>query len=201
MEYFGYILAVLGILVSVYYGHKAQKLQDEKRRLSWADVQASSNDLVGKMLKDDFVPDLIFTPGLKGATFANLVQQELRCTVPVYVGVTREKSKVNELSIADYEVIVTSKWNVYIPRALSNVITQGKANTLKMLVVDDLVVSGDFLQEFSKLALTWGIEYQNLKSMSIVASKVAFTTQKGPSYYWMEIADTESIYFPWGKAK
>lgn len=188
------ITTLLGFGATIYYGRKAIKLENKRKKIEWTDLQSSSNDLGNKLKKDKFSPDLIFTPGLKGATFVNLLQNELKTNTPVYVGVSYWKQENNGVLKEDnFEYIETNKWYVAIPK---NLLDQSEK---KILIVDDFVMSGDFLDRLKKLLLNAGFKANNIKSMSVVTTSIAVGNLKAPDYYWFETPDL-NFYFPWGKA-
>ena len=69
-----------------------------------------------------------------------------------------------------------------------------------VLIVDDLVMSGDFLHTIKQRLCTSGFNKKNIRFISIVTTDVAISTKKSPDYYWKKITADE-CYFPWGKAK
>lgn len=202
-------------IATIYYGRKAvksevareqlekvknelQKSKDEleksRKKLDWTDLQSCANDM-GLRLKKEFVPELIFTPSLRGATFANLIVNEFDKNIPVIVGISSWKEDDDVLEqLPNHETIKTTKWFVHVP----GLITDFKDK--KVLVVDDFVISGDFLLSIKKLLLRLGFQEDNIRTLSIVTTKVAEETFKAPDYYWYPINDT-NFYFPWGKAK
>lgn len=216
-----WISVILGVAslgfgcATIYYGRKADKseaareqlervrdelqeskdeLEKSRKKLDWTDLQSCANDL-GSRLKKEFIPELIFTPSLRGATFANLIVSEFNINVPVFVGIScwREEEDALE-NIPEHETLKTTKWIVHVPCVITNFIDK------RILIVDDFVISGDFLISIKQLLLSWGFQEDNIRTLSIVTTKVAEETYKAPDYYWYPIYDT-NFYFPWGKAK
>jgi len=189
------IVTVISLVATIYFGRKAIKLQKIRKRFEWSDIQSSANDLGSRIKRDRFNPDLIFTPGLKGGTFVNLLINELSKPTPVYVGISFWKAGVLEQTeISDYDIIETNKWYVSIPKSLL------KQKDKKILIVDDFVMSGDFLFKLVELLVLNGFKKDNIRSVSIITTKIAIQNHKSPDYYWFESFDTD-FYFPWGKAK
>jgi hypoxanthine phosphoribosyltransferase len=190
----GVLLGALGVGATVYYARKANVANRSKRRLDWVDIQTAANDL-GRKIKNDFTPTVIVTPGLTGATFANLLSSEFTGQPPVYVGIRVWKGETSyDVLGDDVFAIETKKWNVYIPKA------PARYPDGEILIIDDFVMSGDFLEELRKRLIEGGVPPGRVRSASIVATRVAIRNHKAPDYHWW-IADDDDFYFPWGKAR
>jgi hypoxanthine phosphoribosyltransferase len=190
----GLLIGGVGVLLTIYYARKAEELNRKRKRLEWSDIQAAANDL-GQRIKRDFSPAVIITPGLTGATFANLLSEEFSGQPPVFVG-TRTWKESPHSTIPDRGVfeIETMKWFVTIPEAVFEYCNG------TVLVVDDFVMSGDFLETLKRKLMTFGFRSDQIKSAAIAATKVAIKNHKSPDYYWW-IADDDDFFFPWGKAR
>ena len=77
-------------MLTAYYGNKSIRLEKAKKKLEWQDLQSSAVDL-GNKIKREFVPDIVFTPGLRGATFVSLLIGEFNGEIPVFVGISLNK--------------------------------------------------------------------------------------------------------------
>jgi hypoxanthine phosphoribosyltransferase len=127
----GFAVGLVGIVLTIYYARRSERFNMLRKRLEWPDLQAAANDLAHR-IKRDFVPVAIVTPGLRGATFANLLAAEFVDQPPVYVGVSTWKEDApNKPMLGDSFQIDTKKWYVEIPKAISRY-THGT-----ILVVDD----------------------------------------------------------------
>ncbi|MBC9812389.1 hypothetical protein H9Y05_07870 [Crocinitomicaceae bacterium CZZ-1] len=189
------IITIISFGLTIYYGRKSSKLEKSRKKLDWTDLQSCANDLGNRMKKDNFTPDVIFTPGLKGATFVNLLVNEINNQVPVFVGISYWKESFNDEELIDeHELIETNKWYVSIPKLML------KQKNKKVLIVDDFVMSGDFTSKLVQLLIENGFKEKNIKTMSVVTTKVAIGNHKEPTYHWLDIPDS-NFYFPWGKAK
>lgn len=192
MTVFFVVTTILGIALTTYFGIKSVRLERTKKSLDWADLQAAASDLGAEVRR--FHPEVIFSPGLRGATFANLLL-DASGEVPVFVGVsTWKESAVGIKQIAGYVAIETKKWFVHVPEALFTVANQ------RLLVVDDFAMSGDFLEKLRELCISRGFKPESIKTLAIVTTKVAKDNHKAPDYCWMQTPDS-SFYFPWGKAR
>jgi len=189
-------IGVLGVIATIYFALKAQASNHARRRLEWADLQSAATDL-GRRIRREFNPVALITPGLTGATFANLLADEFHGQPPVYVGVRVWKGDpVDSPSILadDSFILETQKWTVTIPKAPVR-IPKGI-----VLIVDDFVMSGDFLNNLKEVFESAGLDSSRVRSAAIAATKVAIANHKAPDYFWWT-ADDDNFYFPWGKAR
>jgi len=190
----GLLLGITGIGATAYFARKAREESRERRRLEWADLEAAANDL-GKCIKRDVKPVAIVTPGLCGATFANLLADHLPDQPPVFVGISVWKDDPHgSVQFDDTIRIETGKWLVFIPCAITRY-TEGD-----ILILDDFVMSGDFLERLRAALISAGIKEGNIHSVAIAATGVAIKSHKAPDYHWWT-AESDDFYFPWGKAR
>ncbi|MBE0670104.1 MAG: hypothetical protein IH588_05920 [Anaerolineales bacterium] len=196
LDYFFIITTVIGIVLTIYYGKKSLELEKSKKKLEFSDFLSCANDLGAKIKqKKGFRPDLVFTPGLRGGTFAHLLLKEFDYDLPVFVGVSSWKSdKGSKNHINGFFLIETSKWFMHVPESTLD------WKDKKMLIVDDFAMSGDFLAKAKDFFISHGFREENIKTLCIVTTKVAIKNHKSPDYYWMETLD-DNFYFPWGKAR
>ena len=171
-----------------------ERLNLLRKRLEWADVQAAATD-VARRITRDCTPVALITPGLTGATFANLLVEGLPGQPPVFVGTSTWKDATHGTVVAgDSFEFETNKWLVTVPRA--PLLYAGGT----LLIVDAFVMSGDFLEKLRTRLVEEGVDPARIKSASIAVTKVAIKNKKAPDYYWWEAAD-DDFYFPWGKAR
>jgi hypoxanthine phosphoribosyltransferase len=190
----GLILGIAGIAATVFFERKSAKSERLRKRLEWADVQAAANDLA-QQIKRDCTPAAIVTPGTRGATFANLLASEFVGQPPVYVGISTWKDAEHaEILADDWFELQTKKWIVRIPKTPSLY----KEGTI--LIVDDFVMSGDFLDLLKTTFAGTDLSADRIRSVSIAATKVAVKNHKAPDYYWW-LAENDDFFFPWGKAR
>lgn len=186
------VATVISLIFTIYYGRRAKKLESERKSLRYEDLQSAANDLAEKINRE-FAPDAVFTPGLRGATIANLLVPELSKEVPVFVGISSWKHGAAASSILAHSVLETNKWLVYVPDVLLS------GGFKKLLVVDDFVMSGDFLERVVGL-LSANVPGAEIRAVSIVTTSVAIKNHKAPNYFWMQTTD-DTFYFPWGRAR
>jgi hypoxanthine phosphoribosyltransferase len=192
----GLVIGLAGVLLTIFYARKAERLNSIRKRLDWSDLQAAASDLSQK-IRADFTPAAVVTPGLTGATFANLLVTDLPNQPPVYVGIRTWKEAAHSAGYTSGSFrIETKKWIVEIPASVSALIeSQGD-----ILIVDDFAMSGDFLEMLRTELVAAGFRKEQIHSCSLAVTKVAIKNHKAPDYYWW-IADDDDFYFPWGKAR
>ena len=190
------LISVVGTLSTIHYGRKSYALEQSRRKLDWDEFQASAQDLARQVVQTKFQPDVLYTPGLPGATFANLLRQQLPGCPPVFVGLNVWKAAAGSQpsAISGFWVLETSKWFVYVPEELAS----GKYE--RILIVDSFALSGDFLRTVKEKLVERGVLREQIKTLAVVTTKVALESFKGPDLFWMEVPDS-SFYFPWGKAQ
>ena len=176
------------------------RLDKEKRTFNWEDLQNAAKDLSRSMKDDNFIPDLIFAPGATGGIIAHLLEDCLSEIVPVIVGTsiyradvisTEETKRVMELK--KYYELKHVRWYYYIPEMVFY------NKNAKILIVDDLAMTGTFLNEMKQLFVEKG--FTNIvKSACMVTTTVAQANGWAPDYQWKTLESAE-FYFPWGKAR
>lgn len=196
-EIFNAVSFIVGTTLSAYgiwQTHKGNKMQKASKTIDWEQIQVASKAL-SKSIKKEILPDAIICPGQKGGIFAQLLLEELDLVIPIYTGfILKNTADVDNSLSENYIKLSTTKWNVYLPKCIEHL--QGK----NVLIVDDYVMSGDFLQQLKAYLLTNGVAETQLMSCSVATTDVAISTNKSPDLFW-KIADAKECYFPWGKAK
>lgn len=197
MTYISFIIGIVGTILSavgIGLTVRSNKKTREAKTIDWSQMQTASKH-ISKLLKRNFIPDFIITPGQKGGIFAQLIMDNLEIMFPIYTGYIFDKNtKINSTQNNDCIIIETSKWNVYLPNYIKHTVD------MKVLIVDDLVMSGDFLISLKKSLISFGYKNENIKSCSIATTSVAKNTNKSPDFFW-KIVDADDCYFPWGKAR
>lgn len=190
----GLLTGFLGICITIYYARKADASDRRRKRLDWPDVQSAARDLT-RRIKADFSPAAILTPGLSGATLANLMAFDFSEQPPVYVGIrTWKDDPYQPFRWENAYEIETKKWLVWIPKP-PELEKEGP-----ILIVDDFAMSGDFLDQLKNLMVADGVNPNRIRSATIAVTKVAVKNRKAPDYWWWQ-ADDDDFFFPWGRAK
>ncbi|MBG1265239.1 hypothetical protein [Nostoc sp. WHI] len=190
----GMILLLLAVVYIIYSKPGNLSNERDKAILGWVDLEAASEDLASR-IKREFHTELIITPGLRGGIFSELLKDKIDYNLPTFVGISIWKQeRQSDLNLADFLLIETNKWNVYIPKSIF------RYDNRKVLIVDDFAISGDFLYNLKQLLLSQGFLPQNVKSACILTTKLAVKNHKAPDYYWRQV-DRIDVYFPWGRAR
>lgn len=188
------LLTFAGLGFTIHYGRKASALEKARKQFDWTDLQACMSDLASAS-KKEFIPDVVFTPGLRGATLTNLLLSEFDGNIPAYVGISFWRESLDAPSeLSETERIDTKKWYVHVPLSLTSY------KDKKLLVVDDFAMSGDFLDSLRIVLQGMGFQSNNVKTMCAVTTTIAIQNKKAPDYWWFASENTD-FYFPWGKAR
>jgi hypoxanthine phosphoribosyltransferase len=202
----GFAVGVLGVGLTILFAVRAERSQKQldiltglRKRLDWPEIQSAAHDLARDISAAGIVPTAIITPGLSGATFANLIEATLAKPAPVYVGIRIWKDgkaiQTPDIDLeSSYIEIETSKWRVLMPRLAH------PDNEECVLIVDDFVMSGDFLFKLREALIESGVEARAIHSASIVTTQIAQHAHKAPDFSWF-ISPDDNFYFPWGKAR
>jgi hypoxanthine phosphoribosyltransferase len=203
------ILTVLGFGLTIYYGRQSAKsetklqelhneflhLERQKHSIDFQDILACANELKNELSMSGFEPDIIFAPGLRGATFANVLEDEFRKdSLPVIVGISTWTNFDCFKDISGYKILTTKRWQLLIPNILFAICDK------RLLIVDDFAMTGDFLSILKSELISTGYKEENIKSVTIATTTVAIENKTAPDFYWHEPADS-NFFFPWGKAK
>lgn len=185
----GPVLSVVGFYMTI----KGVQAQKQAKSIDWSQMHSAAKSLCKDIKK--YKPDIIICPGQKGGIFAQLIVDNLELSIPIYTGFMVTVSENIDSSMTDnYFNIDTTKWHVFLPLSIKKTINS------KVLIVDDYVMSGDFLFKLKDKLIEFGYDGNRIRSCSIVTTNVAKLAKKAPNYYW-KIVDAEECYFPWGKAK
>jgi hypoxanthine phosphoribosyltransferase len=186
-------LGIAGVLGTVYYGRKSLLLEKRLTRFDWADVVTGVRYLVGRTeaLRKT---DLILSLSGPGSIVSNLLITQSHRYVPLYIGVSvRNDQAVPYCLPQEWQTIRTTKWTSYVPAEVF------RHTDRRVLICDDVAISGDTLMALVELLLAHGFKRANIRTAVLFATDVAIAARKGPDLYWMKISDGE-FYLPWGNA-
>lgn len=188
----GTAAGVWGVILTINSNKKNKKL----KAVTWSDIHSATKFFWKNLKKQNFKPDFIISPGPKGGIIAQLIEDFYDDEIPILSGFL-ERKKPKSINVENDLIISTSKWNVHMPISLN---TFEKKDEIKLLIVDDFAMSGDFLYSFKDKLVELGYLEENIFSCVVAVTKVALDANKRPSYYW-KIVDDKEFYFPWGKAE
>lgn len=188
------IISIIGVILTIYFGYRSLKAEKKLKTMDWAEVIIAMNQLLKRMKRDKFVPDLIVTPGARGAILAELLLGYFSHDIPVYTGISIISSVRKISCINGYEKINSLKnWDIFIPKSVF------ESNNFKILIVDDFTITGTFPENIKKLFIEKGFSETNIKTMYVVITSAAKASFRTPDYFY-KIVDNDDYYFPWGKA-
>lgn len=198
----GLVGTALGTIGTIHYGKKSSRLEREKRRLQWDDIHICAYGLKRYLENEQFLPEVVYTPSLRGGALAHLVTVLYSEPIPIVVGNSFQKNDIENYSkckpgktITKGSVILKDhpRWQVEIPMVL------GKYKSKKLLIIDDMAMSGDFLQKLKQAVVKHGFSEADIKTATVACTEVAKSNGKAPDYHWHECKDS-NFFFPWGKA-
>lgn len=192
--FFG-LVGFAGVGASVYYGNKSSELEKSKVSLDFEDLSSACSDIADFLKGKSFEPDIVYTPGAKSAILAELISQKFTHEPLVIVGcVEWKESGLSQFNIGHAEEISNNKWRLLVPELLI-------ANSdKKILLVDDITMSGDGLTAIISILKKHGFKNENLQTATLVCTSVAIASKKAPDYFWKQTEGT-TFYFPWGKTR
>ena len=188
----GTLFGAWGVAQNIISKKKNRKL----KAITWSDIQSATKFFWKKLKHEKFEPTFIITPGQKGGIISQLISDFYEEGIPICSGYLEAKNK-KQVTDDNYLTLSTTKWNVYLPISLK---TCKQKDKVKLLIVDDFVMSGDFLYKLKSTLLELGYLEKNICSCAMAVTKVAIDANKAPSYYW-KVVDDKDFYFPWGKAQ
>ncbi|MCH5298190.1 MAG: hypothetical protein J1E96_00360 [Ruminococcus sp.] len=194
-EFFGIVGTVFGAW-GVVLTLKSNKKNKKLKSITWEDIQSATKFFWRKLQCRKFKPDFIVTPGQKGGIIAQLIRDFYEDDIPIISGFLRAKGQ-GTVENENYLKLSTTKWDVYMPVCLNE---NKQKDTIKLLIVDDFVMSGDFLKLLKNTLLELGYSEKNIYSCAIAVTRVAMDANKNPNYYW-KVVDDKDFSFPWGKAE
>ena len=185
----GPVLSILGFWFTV----KGIRMQKQSKTIDWSQLHVAAKAL-SKDIKR-YKPDVVICPGQKGGIFAQLIIDNLELKIPIYTGfIVPVDESIDTGLTENYFSIDTTKWHVFLPASIK------KTTNCNVLIVDDYVMSGDFLYKLKEELIKMGYYSEKIRSCSIATTNVARLANKAPDNYW-KIVDADECYFPWGKAK
>ena len=159
---------------------------------TWQEIQTGVDYLVKKT--KNFCPDIVLAPS-NGASgiIANLYLVKHDEYIPLLYGNHKKSGDAFTVNINGKYGYKTDKWEVW----LSNDIEE--YTDKKILVIQDVVLTGDSLQGVRKALIECVYARENIKFAAVFVSSVAVKSQKVPDIYWFQLDDSTQYYYPWGR--
>lgn len=193
----GSLGTVAGIALTSYYHHRTQSLLEERKRVTWWDLRDEAQELRSE-IEEEFDPDIIVTPGIRGATVTNMMrggnERTLAPDVRVYVGIREELDDNSESFDFDHYLPVppTTKFRHYVPAEILN----ERGNDV--LILEAFNDTGQSLNSFESYLRENGFPADAVRTAAVVTSEESVADGNDPDFFSKEIS--RPFYLPWGKA-
>lgn len=188
----GFGFGVWGVILAI----ESKKANRKIKNVTWSDIHAATKYFWKKLKHENFTPTIIITPGQKGGIVAKMISDFYKEDMPILSGFLE---RVGKESVEDenYLTFSTTKWHIHLPISIE---THKNKESVKVLIVDDFVMSGDFLHTLKNKLIELGYLNSNIYACAVAVTKVAIDSKKGPDFYW-KVVDDKDFDFPWGKAE
>jgi hypoxanthine phosphoribosyltransferase len=200
----GVVIGIFGVSYSIYTNRQSKeidqlnkKLELQLKTIGFDDIKNFSEYVIAKI--GNWHPDVIYAPDLRGAFVAFILSQEMRRSIPVLHGVIVTKSAVPVDTLkSDYNPdnryleFSTKKYHVLMDSQLT------KYKDKKVLIVDEIVITGEVMERIRQELLARGFTDENVKTCSVVACSVAAKNDQAPDLNWRQVENAD-IVFPWGR--
>lgn len=188
VEYSSYVIAVVGLFGTFYYGIKSTRLEKKLRTISWTDIDHGV-EIISRKIKNTTLPEVILTMSIPGRIVSSLML--IRHLKPIEEHHAIALSQDFHLDAGRYILVQTNKFKIGIPRTIEN------SKEKKLLILDSAVVTGDVLSQTIATLETAGFSRRNITTASLIATEFSIESQKGPDFHWLTIKDGH-YSLPWG---
>lgn len=176
IEWLGYIFTFIGFLATVY---KSINIWINYKRFSWSDLDKYSKEIIKKITKEKYMPDVIVTIGRGGAIVGSILSGNL----PQY---GRKKHNITILGVDRlYEWIDGQRVEID-----NKMVDFSPLNTKKVLLVAGDVMTGETMKYFLNQ-----IKLHNVVELRTACLVKGITSAFNPSYIGKEIPAGFSM--PW----
>jgi hypoxanthine phosphoribosyltransferase len=162
--------------------------------MGWNDLEGVGKYLCSRM-EPNFIPDIICTLGNEcGNIICSIEQHFYNKNIITLIGTKRRRGyRLRGTPDTEYyEKTETFSWELYIPKEV------WKYKDKKILLVDDIAITGNFISTMRNLFHENGFRENNIKIACIVTTQGLIENETAPDYYY-KIIDESYFYFPWGK--
>lgn len=189
---FSSIFGIVATVISIILERKNRKLRSKLSKFTWQDIQLGVDHLVKET--NDFCPDFVLAPsnGASGIV-ANLYLVKMDRYIPIMYGNHKKMGDNFTANVEGKYGYTTSKWQVYFSNDIE------KYTDKKILVIQDVVLSGDSLQGVREALKKCGYSEKNVRFAALFVSTVSINSNKQPDYYWYHLDDSVKYYYPWGR--
>lgn len=189
------IFGIVGTISSIYFQRKTKKIEAKMSKFDWQDIELGVEALC-KEISSDFNPELILCASTGAAGIvANLFYLLSDKYIPVIYGSSKKRGNKFTVPVEDNRQYFykTGKWETYVSNEIE------KYKDRKILIIEDVVLSGDSLLEEKKLLVQCGYKEENIRAAAVFVSNIAISSKKEPDYYWFKLEESSKYYYPWGR--
>jgi hypoxanthine phosphoribosyltransferase len=188
----GWVLAILGLAGTIYYGRKSERSQLRLQSVEWKEIEAAASFLAQRLSKFD-PPALFLATDSRGGIIARLIGEKIGTDVPILIGVSREiTSKDVELPWTGYIRINTHRWAYLLPASIDDF------KSKRIAIIDDVTFTGETIHEVKRKLKDLG--YDDIVTGTVLASEISIKQNLSPDYFWATTTHAE-IAFPWGRMR
>lgn len=194
-------MSIIITTISIAFAAKSnrQRIETEKKlkEITWEDMQNAANFIAKKLIKN-YCPNVIYIPNIKSGIMLQFVKNYFSEYIPVIVGqaISKDISCANPADkikdITEYWYVDTRNWYTYIPKALY------KYKEGKILILDNLSLTGNFLQLLTDELIDKGIPKENIACACVATTDAAVTDKTAPEFYYKILMPSKDIRMPWG---
>lgn len=187
---------VFGFVFGFYQWYDHKKTKKSYISLDFSEISNASSSIARYFKGEKFYPDIIYTFDAKSGILAKRISEYFDKPPLVVTGFIQwVGDKENDIVFGDeYHKVSTNKWKLFIP----NLLIDNKDK--KILLVDDVVFSGDGLNSIIGCLTSNNVDKSNIRTASFVCTSIAIQRKTNPDYYYKKIEGGD-FYFPWGKSR
>lgn len=192
------ISSVFELLVSVsaFFSKRIKRSGKKVKKFTWQEIELGVV-MLSRKIAQDFEPEVIMcsSTGASGIV-ANLYFLTNDKFIPILWGNHRPIKSKFTIPVEENRKLFfnTRKWAVYLPDELE------KYKDKKILIIEDVVLSGDSLEKELEVVSQCGYKPENIKTALVFISTVALYSNKKPDYYWYQLDDAYEYYYPWSRS-
>lgn len=196
MDVAGLLIGVVGLLFGAFQFRRAEVLAKRVTNINWQDLNSACRDLRRSIERRNRPIGLVLTPGTRGGLVADLIVRGMKGPKPpILVGLTRTKAD-SAHPLSDFKLVSGGPvWAVYLP------VVPPPADVIgDVLIVDDYVRSGDFMENCRQHLVACGYDDSRIVTAAVAVSGVASQAGRKPNHSWRQV-ERSDFAFPWGPAE
>ena len=188
------LFGIVGTVSSFHFQKKSKNVEKRLNRFTWHDIESGVN-VLNKKISSNFEPEIVLCASTGAAGIvANLYFLLTDKYIPVIYGSSKKIGTEFTVPVEKNRKFSykTGKCEVYVSDELD------KYKDKKILIIEDIVLSGDSLEKEKELLINCGYKPDNIRSAALFVSNIAVCSNKQPDYYWFELDKLSKYYYPWG---